>query len=86
MSLPMPCVTGANHATLYGSSQYYRTHLVILTGTVGALCLPDQHNVQVVHHYGAGEIHYCPTMFISCEICGAVGMEPAPYACQRWGV
>jgi len=43
------------------------------------------HRLEVVHHYGDNGEHYCPTMFLMCELCGGIAEEPEPYECNRWG-
>ena len=47
---------------------------------------PDlEHKVEVMHHYGDEGKHYCPTGFLQCDQCGAMGYEPDPPECTRWG-
>jgi hypothetical protein len=41
--------------------------------------------IEVVHHYDGAGLHYCPTGFIMCSFCGAVGNEPGDPECTRWG-
>ncbi len=45
-----------------------------------------QHELEVMHHYGEGDIHYCPTMFLQCRYCQGTADEPEPYECNRWGI
>ena len=50
------------------------------------MCAPDQHHVEVMHHIGNPDgKHYCPTGFVWCPVCGAIGDEPEPNECTRWG-
>jgi hypothetical protein len=46
----------------------------------GKPCEPE-----VMHHLGEKGEHYCPTELIYCPICMAIGDEPEPHECQRWG-
>lgn len=47
---------------------------------------PHQHELEVIHHIDENGLHYCPTMFIWCIVCGAIGDEPEPYECNKVGV
>ena len=51
---------------------------------------PDQcgGKLRVMHHRGEGEqgelLHYCPTGFLLCDICGGGADEPDPPDCMLW--
>jgi hypothetical protein len=56
-------------------------------------CPENTHDIVVMHHnqpkdeddlQGEG-VHYCPTMFLVCQKCFAIGEEPEPFECNRWG-
>jgi len=50
-----------------------------------------QHSWHEMHHFGdnphdpSNLLHYCPTGFKQCSLCGETGDEVAP-KCFRWGV
>ena len=57
---------------------------VTLETTSEGAC-PEGHAIDIIHHLGENDEHYCPTGFVQCANCGAVGNEPEPCRCQRWG-
>lgn len=50
-----------------------------------------QHQWHEMHHFGDNPgnpetlLHYCPTGFNQCNLCGETGLEPNP-KCFKWGV
>ena len=75
--------TGANNDTVTLEMVPYRGQLVFLDvefRVVGEC----PHELDAVHHLGDDGHHWCPTMFIMCGLCGAVGHEPEPYECELW--
>lgn len=76
-------LTGSDNRTKYISPATFRGQQIYLGGEwESQYC---EHEVHVVHHYGEGGVHYCPTGFVWCPHCMAVGDEPDPPSCIRWG-
>ena len=75
--------TGANSVTLWAEMAPYRGGYVFLDvgDRVAGECV---HDLEVMHHLGYDGHHWCPTMFVMCGLCGAVGDEPEPYECELW--
>jgi hypothetical protein len=44
----------------------------------------DHDALEVMHHHCPKGLHYCPTGFIACLACGAVGNEPGEPECNKW--
>lgn len=64
------------------STQDYRGHNVFLCGPFNdELCKANEHELDVVHHYGERMEHWCPTGFVQYDKCGASGEEPLPNEC-----
>ena len=80
-------MTSTNAETILAQVVPYREAYVWLTNELDDsppwLC---NHDLQVMHHFGDQGEHYCPTGFVQCVTCGAVGDEPEPYECRRSGV
>lgn len=79
----MAILTGSDNRTKYVSPATFRGQQVHLVGDWETQHC--EHEVQVVHHYGDGGVHYCPTGFVMCPYCAACGDEPDPPSCTRWG-
>ena len=61
----------------------YRNDTVILHG--GHCSCDHVGHLDVMHHFGNPDgKHYCPTGFILCFQCGAIGHEPDPPLCTTW--
>jgi hypothetical protein len=80
--------TSSNGDTIYAAILPWRGTYVMIShpqgyGSLEMLDCP--HEIEVMHHLGDDNKHYCPTTFIWCGPCGAVGNEPEPYECERWG-
>lgn len=48
------------------------------------VCDVDKHDIVVMHHTDESGLHYCPTGFVYCYNCMAIGTEPEPYECTKW--
>ena len=66
----MPCSFRPRYVTDLEGREYWQSK-----------CVPE-----VMHHLGEDGKHYCPTTFIWCPACGAIGDEPEPYECHKRGV
>jgi hypothetical protein len=75
----------------------WKGNIVIMTDYAPgqlANCQKYGHDIGVMHHnapidernLNAGFVHYCPTELLMCYRCFAVGDEPEPFECNRWGV
>lgn len=67
----------------FTTSQEYRGQTIYLQGDYDS-CPSGEHEIEVMHHYGDNGEHFCPTGFVMCRKCGAVGDEPKPYECNIW--
>ena len=62
----------------------HRVQMVQEDSDILPLCKDGEHRVIVMHHYGEDGFHYCPTQFLYCPDCFAIGEEPEPYECTKW--
>lgn len=74
--------TAANATPRYFSNGVYRGVTVTLNASEFYGC--PHIEIEPLHHLDAKGRHYCPTGFIQCRVCGALGDEPKPFACTRW--
>lgn len=44
-------------------------------------CADYEHDLEVMHHYGEGGTHVCPTTLLMCKKCTGIADEPPPYSC-----
>ena len=83
--------TGTCSDTVYASQGLWKGKLVTVQNTIPCFAIDKddsfdcEHELEVVHHYGEGGKHYCPTMFLMCGHCSGIAGEPEPYECERWG-
>ena len=75
-------MTGTANDTWFVTAEY-RGEIVRLHDGDQPNCRHPE--IEVMHHFGADGKHYCPTMFIWCMGCFAIGNEPEPFSCQKWG-
>ncbi len=75
--------TGSNARTTYFSQGKWKGQDVWVTDS-DCECI-EGHDLQVIHHNGPDDKHYCPTTFLMCHMCGGLATEPEPYECTRWG-
>lgn len=61
---------------------WWQGHRVSVDNGPAGTCPDGEHELDVVH-YGVGG-HFCPTGFLMCYRCAAVGFEPAPHQCHVW--
>ncbi len=82
--------TGTISDTVYVSQGWWKGKQVTVAHTIPYWAvdkddtLECKHNLVVMHHYGKGGIHYCPTMFLMCSYCMGIAEEPEPYECNKW--
>ena len=76
--------TAMDNQTTFVSGAIFQNQLVYLS-SFEAESLHCCHDVVVVHHYDDQGRHYCPTGAVMCNLCGAVGTEPEPNSCEKWG-
>jgi hypothetical protein len=76
-------VTGSSNSTSILTRGLYRGGWVELRWEDDPfpVCAPEAHQVEAMHHIGEDGEHFCPTGFVWCTRCCAVGGEPDPPAC-----
>ncbi len=82
LTLNIDCSKGDH---FFFSSQTYRGHLIALSDSSGIqMCPAEEHDLAVIHHTDDRGHHWCPTGFVMCQKCTAIGDEPEPYECNGW--
>ena len=79
--------TSSNASTKYVLTAHFRgvpVQLEWMDGEPFPPCPSEEHEVVVMHHTDEDGRHYCPTGFIYCARCFAIGKEPEPFGCTRW--
>ena len=87
----MSVSTGTLSDTIYVSQGKWKGKIVTVTNHIPYFCVDAddsqncEHELEIMHHQGEGDRHYCPTMFLTCRHCSGMADEPEPYECTRWG-